>query len=909
MLKNYSLQMLEILKSDCDSSIKFYFNNFFLSCHPFKKVTHHCMTKNYINGIIVFLLIGLSSSLKAQNNFFTDKPESLFANTDQKRVIIPEKFRPMQMDVVGMKNFLSTVYSENNFANRNETPIIEIPMPNGTVAQFHVWERSVMEAGLEAKFPTIKTYIGQGVTDQSAALVMDMTEMGFHAMVISSVTGNYYIDPYDLSTVTNYISYYRRDLAPKQQPFMEEGQILHLDDNPSATGGATTAGKFPTSRCVGTQLRTYRLAVGCSNQYAKAATGLSTPTKAQAMAKIVTTVNRVTAVYELEASIHFNLVSNNDLVVFVNANTDPFSSSNSNAGNLITASQTQITSLIGSTNFDIGHTFSTGGGGLAGLGVICNDAQKARGITGSPQPTGDAYDIDYVAHEIGHQFGGNHTFNAATGSCSGNGASSANAEPGSGTTIMAYAGICTTNNIGSVHQNPGAVGLQGWSDPQFHAGSLAEVYAYSISGVGNSCAVITTTSNVVPVVSVDVASYTIPISTPFMLNGNGSDGNNTGITYSWEQMDVSSSFQNWDATQTTNSKAPLFRSFAPKTESYRYFPQLDDLVTLSTTPGERLPTLGRNMSFRMTVRDNNAGNGGTCYADQLIKVNSTGGAFTVTYPSPGGELWYEGETKTVTWAKGSTNLTPFNVANVAIELSIDGGYTYPITLKASTPNDGSEDIVVTNDFTFAARVRVRAIGNVFFNISQNDFTISPNPVPVKWIDFTGQKVRNNAVKLNWTVNEIDNHHYVVERSIDGVRFSSIGEVEASTLPGNEHSYSFLDNNPFASKNYYRIKQVDKNGSYSYSKIISVTIDESLGSWVVYPNPTTDKVNLFCNANYNNMQIEVYDAIGKLIFSQTKEKANKGEVISVSLNNLAKGVYSIKIQASNAATTTKKVLVQ
>ncbi len=900
--------MTKTLKFYCYFSIKSFFDIFFLSCHPFKKVTHHCMTKNYINGIIVFLLIGLSNNLKAQNNFFTDKSESLFTTTDQKRVIVPEKSRPIQMDLVGMKNFLSTVFSENNFANRNETPIIEIPMPNGTVAQFHVWERSVMEAGLEAKFPTIKTYIGQGITDKSAALVMDMTEMGFHAMVISSVTGNYYIDPYDLSTVTNYISYYRRDLAPRQ-PFMEDGEILHLDDNPSATGGTTTSGKFPTSRCIGTQLRTYRLAVGCSNQYAKAATGLSSPTKAQALAKIVTTVNRVTAVYELEASIHFNLVANNDLIVFVNANTDPFSSSNSNATSLITASQTQITNLIGSTNFDIGHTFSTGGGGLAGLGVICNDAQKARGITGSPQPTGDAYDIDYVAHEMGHQFGGNHTFNAATGSCSGNGVSSANAEPGSGTTIMAYAGICTTNNIGSVHQNPGAVGNLGWSDPQFHAGSLAEVYAYSISGAGNSCAVITTTSNVVPVASVDVASYTIPISTPFMLNGNGSDANNTGITYSWEQMDVSSSFQNWDATQTTNSKAPLFRSFAPKEESYRYFPQLDDLVTLSTTPGERLPTLARNMSFRMTVRDNNVGNGGTCYADQLVKVNATGGAFTVTYPSPGGELWYEGETKTVTWAKGSTNLAPFNVANVAIELSIDGGYTYPITLKASTPNDGSEDIVVTNDFTFAARVRVRAIGNVFFNISQNDFTIVPNPVPVKWIDFTGVKVRNNAVKLNWTVNEIDNHHYVVERSIDGNKFSSIGEVLASTVAGNEHSYSFLDNSPFASKNYYRIKQVDKNGSYSYSKIISVTIDESLGSWVVYPNPTTDKVNLFCNANYNNMQIEVYDAIGKLIYSQTKEKANKGEVISVSLNNLAKGVYSIKIQANNAATTTKKVLVQ
>ncbi|MFY7964344.1 MAG: reprolysin-like metallopeptidase [Chitinophagaceae bacterium] len=864
------------------------------------------MKRNYINGIIFLVLVSFNVKLNAQNNFFADKSETAFATTDQKRVIVPNKFRAVQLNLNAMQNFLSTAPKLSYNVNLSETPIIDIPMPNGSVAKFHIWERSIMEAGLEAKFPTIKTYLGQGITDKTAVITIDMTEMGFHAMVISSITGNYYIDPYDLSTVTNYISYFRKDLQPRY-PLVEEGQIINFNTPPTSTD--ETAGKFPTGRCMGTQIRTYRLAVGCSNQYAKAATGLASPTKAQALAKIVTTINRVTAVYELEASIHFNLVANNNLIVFVNSNTDPFNSSNSNAGNLITASQTQITNLIGSANFDIGHTFSTGGGGLAGLGVVCNDANKARGITGSPQPTGDAYDIDYVAHEIGHQFSGNHTFNATTGSCSGNGTNTANAEPGSGTTIMAYSGICTTNNIGGLHQNPGAVGNQGWSDPQFHAGSLAEVYAFSIGGTGNACAVITNTSNIVPVANVDGSGYTIPISTPFMLKGSGSDGNNSGITYSWEQNDVGGTFGNWDATQSTNSKVPLFRSFPPKDENFRYFPQIDDLVTLSTTPGERLPTVNRNMNFRLTVRDNNAGNGGTCFADALVKVNNSGGAFSVTYPSPGGELWYEGQTKTVTWAKGNTNLAPFNVTDVAIELSTDGGYTFPITLKASTPNDGSEDIVVTNDFTFAARIRVRALGNIFFNISQNDFAIVTNPVPVKWIDFTAQKQRNTAVKLNWLVNEIDNHHYVIERSLDGDKFSAIGEVEASKEAGNEHSYSFLDINPFASKNYYRIKQFDKNGGYSYSKIVTVTMDESLGSWVVYPNPTTDKVNLFSNANYNNMQISIYDAIGKLVFTQVNGKVIKGEVVSVPLYNLAKGVYSIKVDANNAASTTKKIMVQ
>jgi hypothetical protein len=849
------------------------------------------MKKNYIT---LLLLFGLFFNLQAQNNFFIDKPASSFEMPNQKRVIVPEKFRAIQMDLPAMTTFLSSVPKEQNVIDRNQTPVLEIPMPNGTTAKFHVWERSIMESGLEAKFPTIKTYLGQGITDRTAVLVMDMTEMGFHAMVLSSVTGNIFIDTYDLSTVTNYISYYKKDLKRTTQ-FIENGQIINLDNPIPQT---PNLGKVPAGQCVGTNLRKYRLAVGCSNQYAKAATGLASPTKAQTMAKIVTTVNRVVGVYETEVAIRMTLVANNDVIVFVTASGDPFSSSNNSASALITASQTQITNLIGTANFDIGHTFSTGGGGLAGLGVVCQSSQKARGITGSPTPTGDGYDIDYVAHEMGHEFGGNHTFNAATGSCSGNGTQSANAEPGSGVSIMAYAGICTDANYNN--------DLDAHSIPNFHGVSLAEIDNYSINGTGNSCAVLTPTSNIIPVINAG-SDYTIPISTPFLLTATASDGDGDPLTYAWDQMDVGGAFGNWDGTQA--AKTPLFRPFVPTTDSFRYFPQLSDVVFANTTIGERLPTLTRTMTFRAFARDNKAGCGGVCFDDVVISVNSAGGAFAVTYPSAGGALWYEGQTKTITWNKGNTASAPFNVANVTIELSTDGGFTFPITLKASTPNDGTEEIVVTNDFTFSARIRVRALNNVFYNMSSSDFTISPNPVPVKWIDFTGIKVRNNAVKLNWTVNEIDNHYYVVERSIDGERFSSIGEVPASTLTGNEHSYSFLDVSPFAAKNYYRIKQVDKNGGYSYSKIISVTIDESLGSWVVYPNPTTDKVNLFCNANYNNMQIDLYDAIGKLIYSQTREKANKGEIISVSLSNLAKGVYSIKVQASNTATITKKVLVQ
>ncbi len=861
------------------------------------------MKRNYFVATVLLLFVFTANSLQAQNNFFTNQSEETFAASNQKRVIVPEKYKTIQLDLNAMKNFLATLPSQENIGDRNLTPVIELPMPNGTTAKFHVWERSILEPGLAAQFPEFGTYVGQGITNKADVVVMDFTD-AFHAMVLSSNTGSIFIDAYDLSTNTNYISYFLKDLQPKYR-FHEGSPIA----NPNTTSG-NVLGKFPVSQCIGTNLRTYRLALSCTHQYAVAATGKTSPTKTQTLAKIVTSINRVNAVYELELGIHFNLIANENSIIYVNTTTDPYTG-NDDGTILINESQSNITSVIGSANFDIGHTFSTGGGGLANLGCVCDAASKAGGITGSTQPTGDGYDIDYVVHEMGHQCGANHTFNSALGFCGGNGSSTCNAEPGSGTTIMAYAGICDADNIGSIHPNPGASpGPQGWSDPQFHAGSLAEIYKYMRTGTGNTCAVTTNNGNIIPVAiaNPDAITAIIPISTPFILKGSGSDANGDTVTYSWEGMDVGAAYGVWNVSPQ-GVKTPLFRSFAPKPTGVRYFPQLDDVTSGSVTPGEMLPTVTRTITMRLTVRDNRAGGGGTCFDNMSISVKSNGGAFITTFPV-GGELWYEGQNKTITWNKGSTNIAPFNVANVAVELSIDGGYSFDKILLASTPNSGSAIIDVPYGYvTTNARIRVRALGNIFYNMTPGDFEIAVNPVPVKWLNFTAIKEKNNTVLLNWNVNEIDNHFYSVERSLDGDNFSEIGTVAASTASGNNHSYSFVDAHPFASKNYYRIKQVDKNGGYSYSNIIAVTIDEATTNWVVYPNPTTEKVNLFCNANYNNMQVQIFDAVGKLVYSQAKPKALKGEVITVSLGNLAKGVYSIKLQASNAETTSKKIIVQ
>ncbi len=667
---------------------------------------------------LLFIFSVTSYYCDAQNKFFSDAPESSFRNAAQKRVIVPQKYRTVKLNSLGMLSFLRFLPSEKSITNRNSTPVLDIPMPNGTVAKFHVWESAVMAPELAAAYPGIRTFTGQGIDDPTATIKLDWTEFGFHSMILSPVTGSVFIDPYDQHTITNYISYYKTDLSKKGN-FFEMGPIKYPQTANRKVGiDNVLAGGV----CVGTQLRTYRLAIACTHQYAIAATGLADPSKAQALAKIVVSANRVNGIYEKELSIRMVLVPADTMVIFTALATDSFTGNN-DATILINESQTIIDANIGTANYDIGHTFSTGGGGLAGLGVVCVSGQKARGITGSANPVGDGYDIDYVAHEMGHQFGGNHTFNSIISNCNGNGSSTSNAEPGSGSTILAYAGIC------------GADDLQPNSNAQFNAISFNEITAYSNNSSGNNCAVLSSTGNTPPVVNAG-PDYIIPRSTPFSLSGGATDANGDALTFSWEQIDVGGPFGAWN---NPSGNAPLFRSFGPQSTPVRFFPKLTDVINNSTTIGEILPSYSRTMHFRLTARDNRAGGGGVCFDENVVTVSGTAGPFLVTYPNAGGITWLVNDFKTITWDPSGTAAAPINCANVKIELSTDGGLTFPITILAGTPNDGTEEIQVPNNISSSARIRITAVGNVFYDISNANFSIqnSPaiefvfsNPVPV-----------------------------------------------------------------------------------------------------------------------------------------------------------------------------------
>ncbi|MBL7783707.1 MAG: hypothetical protein JNM22_20900, partial [Saprospiraceae bacterium] len=611
------------------------------------------------------------------------------------RQIVPTNYRTLTLDVDMMKSLLDQAPMEVLSSVQTDAVTVELPMPNGTMQHFRVVEYSMMEAPLAAQFPEIKTYNGMGVEDPAAQVRLDFTQFGFHAMVLSP-NGAVFIDPYSQQTTTKYISYYKRNFSKNEADRMvcNVGDEMHLELN----GHESLA---EVGDC-GT-LHKYRLALACSGEYASFHGG----TVAGALAAMTTTMNRVNGVFEIDGSIRMILIANNNLVVYTNAGTDPFSNPLDD-GITIDENQTNMDAVILNANYDIGHVFTNSGSGLAATPSVCSTGNKARATTGSSSPVGDPFDIDYVAHEMGHQFSGKHTqYNDL---CNRNDATSV--EPGSGTTIMGYAGVCSPS-------------VANHSDPYFSAASVAQIRTYVSSGFGNSCDATDVVVNTAPTVS-PLSNYSIPISTPFILTASASDPGNS-LTYCWEQMDI------WvTSTQTmppaaTNVSGPVFRSFNPTSSPSRYFPVLSAVLSNTTPTWEVLPSVGRTLNFRVTVRDNVPGGGCTGEANNTVTTVAAAGPFIVT--SPNTAVTYAGNsTQTVTWNVANTTAAPVSCANVDILISTDGGTTTSVLL-ANTPNDGTESVTIPNVPTTTARIFVRCSNNIFYDVSNVNFTITASACP------------------------------------------------------------------------------------------------------------------------------------------------------------------------------------
>jgi hypothetical protein len=653
--------------------------------------------------VCAILLCSVSSALGADKSVLASDVWQFLNEVPQERAagrpwVRPERFQPVMLNLDVMKSSLRDAPLEIvGLGVRGAGFIVELPMPDGSVAAFEVVESPIMEPGLAAQFPEIKTYLGQGLDDPSATVRFDVTPAGFHSQVIGA-KGVAAIDPYTFGDTAMYACYWKQDLG-RGDGF--DCQIPEHELN-EAVRAFSSLPDSAIPRTSGTNLRTFRLACAATGEY----TAFHGGTVALGQAAIVTAINRVTQVYELEVAVRLTLIANNNLIVYTNGATDPYTNTNGSA--MLTENQNNLTAVIGSANYDIGHVFSTGGGGVASLGVVCSAGSKARGVTGLPSPTGDTFYIDFVAHEMGHQFAGAHTFNGTGGNCSGQRTASAAFEPGSGSTIMAYAGIC-----GSIDN------LQSFSDAYFLSYSHEQIMNFITNSIP-ACGTNTATGNTVPTVDAGPVSYNIPSGTPFILTATGNDGNGDPLTFCWEERDLGPAQQ---ANQPDNGSSPLFRSRTGTSVASRTCPSLNLLLASNfTLKGERIPITNRTMNWRVTARDNRAGGGGVISDSINVIVTTAGGAFGVTAPNTA--VSWSG-VQTVTWSVAGTNGPPVNCANVNILLSTDQGQTFPTMLLANTPNDGSEAVTLPNINTTNARIKVESVGNIFLDISTTNFTITP----------------------------------------------------------------------------------------------------------------------------------------------------------------------------------------
>ncbi|MFN8274275.1 MAG: zinc-dependent metalloprotease family protein [Flavobacteriaceae bacterium] len=678
--------------------------------------------------------------------------------------------------------------------------IVSFPNAEGTMEQYRIKESSNMDPALAARYPEIKSYIGQGVTTPSSTIYFSLSPLGLQTMVIRADQSAEFIEPYT-TNLSTYAVYRRADRAASLNRF--ECKILKEAQQDLGIGSAARPNADDAT------LRTYRLAMSVTGEY----TAYFGGTKALALAAINNSLTRVNGVFEKDFAVHLNLIANTDAVIYTSASTDPYSPASA-LDNWNLQLMNTLSSVIGNANFDIGHLFgATGGGGNAGcIGCVCsNDMStfvdtgvtypnnyKGSGYTSPADgiPSGDNFDIDYVAHEMGHQFGANHTWTHG-----GNEGTGVQVEPGSGSTIMGYAGITTLD-------------VQPHSDAYFHAVSIQQVTNFIKT---TTCQTNASTGNSIPTANAGL-DYTIPKSTPFMLTGTGTDANGDTLTYNWEQMDSQTTAAAPSATKTTGVD---FRSYTPTTSPTRYFPKMSSVLTGATTTAgseitvEALPSVARTFNFRFTVRDNRAGGAGNNSDDMIVTVNATAGPFAVTAPNTA-VSYVGGSTQTVTWNVAGTTANGVNCANVDILISTNGGTTWS-TLLAATPNDGTQAVTIPNTPGTTNRIMVKGTNHIFFDVSNTNFTItagsSDTIAPTAPTSLAASGTTQTTTNLSWTA------------STDNVAVTGYDVYQGATLKGSTTTATtFAVTGLTASTAYtFTVKAKDAAGNVSAaSNAVNVT---------------------------------------------------------------------------------------
>jgi len=704
-----------------------------------------------------------------------------------------------QLDINGLKSVLAKAPKRLAAREKSEI-IISFPNSEGKLENFKVRENSNFDPQLAAKYPDIKSYVGEGLDDSNSTVYFSISPLGLSSMEIYGDKSAVFIEPYT-KDLSSYVVYKKSDKKDNLNTF--ECTVIDV-----AQKGISTSALEARPNADDAKLRTFRLALSSTGEYTTYFGG----TKALALAAMNNTMTRVNGVFEKDFAARMVLIANNDAVIYTNASTDPYSAA-AQMSNWNSQLQSTLTSVIGEANYDVGHLFgASGGGGNAGcIGCVCVNGSKGSGYTSPADgiPSGDNFDVDYVAHELGHQFGGNHTFSMS------NEGTGVNMEPGSGSTIMGYAGITSQD-------------IQPHSDSFFHAISIQQI---TNNIKAKTCPVSTSTGNTIPTADAGL-DYTIPKSTPFMLTGTGTDANGDSLTYIWEQIDNASSSQTGasSAASATKASGPTFRSWTPTTSPVRYFPRMASVLAGATTTAgseinvEALSSVARSLNFRFTVRDNRAGGSGNNSDDAKVTVNATSGPFIIT--SQGSATTYTGgSSQNVTWNVAGTTANGVNAANVDILWSTNSGTTWT-TLLAGTPNDGSQAVTIPNVSTTTGRIMVKGSNHIFFdvnnaNISVNAGSGSTDTVAPTAPALSASGTTSTSTNLSWS------------GATDAVGVTGYDVYQGASFVGSTASTTYSVTSLTPSTTYsFTVKAKDAAGNVSTASN-TATVTTLAGSTVTY----------------------------------------------------------------------------
>lgn len=871
------------------------------------------MKRKIYQHLIAFLAILGIQDATAQTGFFS--PADANARTSQSVEKKITKLSHYRLRTGDLRSYLLAAPME--FKSKSaEGLALEIPLPNGTLETFTVFESPILSPEIAAKHPEIKTYAGKGTIHKQYSVRINLTSTGFNAIILGVENDAVYFEKINNDTTDNiYRSYFSRDaINPKNDSAKTSnnrcGTLDESHRDPIKTDDKNN--RTAAVAATGATLRTFRLAMAADAEFTAHKGG----TAALAYAALTNYVNNMNAVYRKELSVSFVLVSD-ETIVYTDAGTDPYT--NDDQGAMLDENQANLDLLI-TGGYDVGHVLGYAGGsggGVAVRGSVCNATLKGQGASGVGSGSyADVFDQQLIQHEVGHQFDMSHSYNSNVPVCTTR-AYDTSVEPGSGTTIMSYGYTCNNDTAGD-----GLVGNDDYENPyapilNFHTVNYDQANAFIAS---LSCYTSTATGNAIPVINAMQTTHTIPKSTPFALTGSATDADAADVlSYSWEGTNISDQADKALLTATTLADAshpPFFRSYAPvlATESTqpgtRYYPRLASILSGSNNAiGDKLPSVGVATTHTLTVRDNDSG---VNTAQVTVNVAGGSGPFLITNDTPGSLLgpignYPLGGAMTVTWSVNGTAGAPVNCTLVDIFLSTDGGLTFPTTLATATLNVlGTAAVILPLIDTDKARIKIApntssALGNtpnVFFDISNVNFTIG-TPMPVTLVSFNASLNSESSALLTWeTSEETNNAGFDIEMGIDARKFVKVGFVDGNGDSKSAHRYRYSVSDLSGGTYYFRLKQLDHDGKYEYSQTRALEIKSAASVLAVYPNPTSGKLKFHPSLHKGQaFDVRIINQTGRTVVSlPLSDKYSKG--FEMNMESLPSGLYNVILRGKN-----------